>query len=229
MIDFHTHILPGMDDGSRNAAESVAMLSAEAQQGIADVILTPHYYASENSPLDFLKRRELAWGRLAAHLRPEFPKVHLGAEVQYFEGISSIQDIRHLKIEGTDLLLLEMPFCRWTERMIDDVLDLNDRADMQIVLAHIDRYLPMQRSDVWAYLKSYGVLTQANISFFADWKTKLRAMHMLSKNQIDFLGSDCHNMNRRAPHWDLVSPKALEMIQKSEGYEALLDTLGENS
>lgn len=221
MIDFHTHILPGIDDGSRNVAESVAMLSAEAQQGITNLVLTPHYYASENSPTEFLKRRERAWKDLAPHLAPEFPKVHLGAEVQYFEGISSTRDVRDLKIAGTNLLLVEMPFCRWTERMIEDVLDLNDYSDVQIVLAHIDRYMSMQPSGMWAQLKSYGILMQVNVSAFTNWKTKFRVMRMLSKGEIDFLGSDCHNMNHRSPNWDMLPQKALEMIQKIEGRNPL--------
>lgn len=43
VVDFHTHILPGIDDGSKTSEESVAMLQMEAQQGIEHVVLTPHF------------------------------------------------------------------------------------------------------------------------------------------------------------------------------------------
>ena len=54
MTDMHCHILPGMDDGSRSAAESLSMLEASAAQGVDRIVATPHFYAGENSPEVFL-------------------------------------------------------------------------------------------------------------------------------------------------------------------------------
>ena len=218
MIDFHTHILPNMDDGSHSVAESVAMLSAEAEQGITDVILTPHYYADENSPTEFLRRRSQSWEMLAPHLAGKLPNVHLGAEVQYFEGICAVKDIACLRIGGTDHLLLEMPFCRWTDRMIDDVLELDDRSDTRIVLAHIERYMDMQPSGLWRELHECGILLQSNVSFFGNWRTRYRAMRMVSKSEINFLGSDCHNMKYRRPNWDKLPGSVRERICASDTY-----------
>lgn len=225
MIDFHTHILPEMDDGSCSVKESVAMLKAAAAQGITDVLLTSHYYADENSPAEFLTRRAESWEKLKPHLSPDLPQVHLGAEVQYFEGICGVEDIRNLRIGETEFMLLEMPFCRWTDRMIDDVIELNDRPDTQIVLAHIERYLDMQPSEVWDKLRFYGILMQSNVSFFTRWRTYFRAMGMLSKNEIDFLGSDCHNMKYRRPNWDLLSKRARNRLQNGAAYQEFLQTL----
>lgn len=208
MIDFHTHILPGMDDGSRSVSESVQMLREESRQGVTEVFLTPHYYAQENSPLSFLKKRHSAWQMLETQLPENYPRLRLGAEVQYFEGIAAVEDIRHLKIEGTEYLLLEMPFCQWSERMVGTVLDLNDRRGMQIVLAHIERYRQWQRADTWETLRDAGVRMQSNVSYFANWKTRYRAMSMQNKGMIDFLGSDCHNMRNRRPNWDLLPRRA---------------------
>ena len=64
MIDFHTHILPGMDDGSKDVRESVSMLRLEGKRGIDTVCLTPHFYAEQNSPEQFLERRKRAWQKL---------------------------------------------------------------------------------------------------------------------------------------------------------------------
>lgn len=50
MIDFHSHILPAMDDGSRNIEESLQMLRMLQEQGVERVIATPHFYADENPP-----------------------------------------------------------------------------------------------------------------------------------------------------------------------------------
>lgn len=229
MIDFHTHILPRIDDGSRSVEESLALLREESRQGVTDVLLTPHYYADEYSPLEFLRRRDRAWKALAEHLRPEDPRLRLGAEVQYFEGMTAVEDLRHLRIAGTKLLLLEMPFCPWSERMVEDILKLNDRPDTQIVLAHIERYLSMQPSGIWRRLREYGVLNQCNVSFFIHWQTRLRAMHMVSTGKIDFLGSDCHNMKHRRPNWDALPEYARDRILTGSAYGSLQRTLAKTT
>ena len=145
MTDFHTHILPCMDDGSGSAGESAAMLREERNQGIRNVVLTPHFHARDDSIPSFLCRRQQAWNHLLPHLPPQCPNLFLGAEVGYFEGIGAAEGIRQLRVEGSSLLLLEMPFCRWTERMAEDVLKLNGREGIQVVLAHVGT-LPCSRS-----------------------------------------------------------------------------------
>ena len=221
MIDFHTHILPGVDDGSKSISESVSMLREESRQGIKTVMLTPHFYATENSPIEFLKKRYRAWRELEPYLWPELPNVRLGAEVQYFEGICNVEDIRHLRIVGTDYLLVEMPFSRWTDRMIEDVLELNEWQNTKVVLAHIERYLAIQDSDIWKQLHSCGILMQSNVSFFESWKTRGRAMSMLVDGKIHFLGSDCHNMRSRKPNWDCLPKRAEDIIIQGVHYQAL--------
>ena len=60
IIDFHSHILPGIDDGSGSVEESAAMLRQEAAQGINHVIATPHFYARYDDPAVFLEARAQA-------------------------------------------------------------------------------------------------------------------------------------------------------------------------
>lgn len=200
IVDFHTHILPGMDDGSADPAESAAMLAEEARQGVDLVVLTPHFYATENSPRQFLARRSAAYQRLMQVIRPEFPQLRLGAEVQYFEGMSRAESLDALRVEGTPLLLLEMPFSRWPSRTVSEVLELNDRQGMQVVLAHVERYLPMQREEVWRTFAENGVLMQASASAFRSWGKRRKIRSMMRDGMIQFFGSDCHNMDDRPPN-----------------------------
>ncbi len=218
MIDFHTHILAGIDDGSRSLEESLHMLRMEAEQGITDVILTPHFYAHENSPVQFLSKRQKAWEKLQPHLTDDLPKLHLGAEVLYFEGICSVKELDDFRVQGTDLLLLEMPMCRWTQRMLEDILEINDRPDTQVLLAHIERYLSLQPKDTLDLLLREGVLIQSNISFFVNWKTRFKALNMLKKKKIHVIGSDCHSTGSRCPNWDQLPKKAKEFIYKNNVY-----------
>lgn len=223
MIDFHTHILPCIDDGSGSIGESLSLLRLEARQGVDTVVLTPHFYAGQVRPTQFLENRQRAWQQLKPYLWPELPRLYLGAEVQYFEGICDAAELPRLRIEGTELLLLEMPFSLWSNRVVRDVLELQGRRDIQVVLAHIERYLSMQPKGVWQELWEQGVWMQANVSFFRDWKTRRRAMGMLSRGQLQFLGSDCHNTKNRRPNWDDLPEKAWAMAQSAEACCALTE------
>ena len=110
MVDFHTHILPGMDDGSRDVEQSLAMLRMEREQGIETVVLTPHFYARQNAPARFLERRSQSFQKLSAALDESCPRLLLGAEVQYFDNMDRAEEIGSLCIGDTGVLLLEMPF-----------------------------------------------------------------------------------------------------------------------
>lgn len=221
MIDVHTHMLPGIDDGSKDAAESLAMLDDLRQQGVQAAFLTPHFYADEQDPVTFLKRRYRAWRRLESYLEPQLPQLRLGAEVQYFEGICEVEDIRHLRIVGTNLLLLEMPFCHWSERMIADVVELGLRYDLQILLAHIERYMAKQSPQLWRSLSAEGIWLQSNVSFFANKKTRKQAQAMLESGQIQLIGSDCHNRNHRKPNWSELPQQIRDLYPQTRGYQAV--------
>ncbi len=199
MIDIHSHVLPCVDDGSKSVKESILMLRASAEQGVSEIVATPHFYPDETGPERFLSRRNAAADRLLGVWQDGFPKLRLGAEVYYFEGISMTDEIDALRIEGTELLLLEMPFMTWSERMIRDIKELNRRRGSTVLLAHIERYLRYQSGDVLDELIDSGVLMQSNAEFFLKWSTRKKACRMLRNGRIHLLGSDCHNMKSRPP------------------------------
>lgn len=199
MVDFHSHILPQMDDGSRSIQESLEMLRMSAEQGIQVMAATSHFYAEENTVERFLERRETAWKTLSERMEPGMPKVLLGAEVYYFEGMQRVESLSRLRIEGTNLLLLEMPFSPWSDHMVAEIMAVNRLPDTKVVLAHIDRYLRFQKATVWDTLLENGVLMQVNASFFFNRFSKHKALRMAKKGQIHLLGSDCHNTTSRPP------------------------------
>lgn len=202
VIDFHSHVLPGIDDGSQTVEESLRMLSSSAEQGVAFMAATPHFYPSQTRLEQFLDRRKRAAEQLRAAWRPEFPGLLLGAEVYYFEGISRAGALDALRIERTPLLLLEMPLCAWPERMLSEIKALQTRPDFTIALAHIERYLRFQTRAVWDELLEAGVLMQSNAEFFRRWKSRRKATRMFDAGRIHLLGSDCHNMGNRPPCMD---------------------------
>lgn len=216
MLDFHSHILPCIDDGSQSIAESLQLLGALKKQGVHKVIATPHFYAHRESPRQFLQRRKESKSLLEEADLQGFPNIVLGAEVLYFDGISRSEELSTLKIEGTDLLLIEMPFSAWGKNCINEVLSINDREDSTIVLAHVERYLSLQTKDIFAELVKQGVKMQVNAEFLLKWNTKRRALNMIRNGMVHFLGSDCHNMTKRPPHIG----EAMGYIQKKLGSSA---------
>lgn len=215
MVDFHTHILPGMDDGSKSTRESMEMLRMERSQGIDTVVLTPHYYSRQNSPEAFLRRRQHAWEQLSGSLEEGMPQLLLGAEVQYFENMGNLENLQALCIQGTRLLLLEMPFCHWDDRVIRTVLELNGSNGLQIVLAHIERYLSFpQNSQALELLRRSGILMQVNASFFEGWLRRRKAVSMLKSGEFHLIGSDCHNTAGRCPNWEPVPEDVVKTVDQ---------------
>lgn len=216
VIDFHSHVLPGIDDGSRNVAESIAMLQAEAAQSIDCVVATPHFYAQHDSPEHFLKKRAEAARRLREEMAKYdgLPELLLGAEVYFFPGIAQSDALSALTIEGKMSILIEMPNPPWSEVMYRELEEIQARRDLVPILAHVDRYIrPLRTYHIPQRLEELPVLVQANASFFLRRSTCSMAQKMLRKGQIHLLGSDCHNMTTRVPNLG----QAIDQIRKHCG------------
>ena len=213
MIDIHTHILPGMDDGSSSLEESLSMARESARQGVRLLAATPHFYATQEDPNSFLRRREKSLALLESAWQDSFPTLLVGAEVRYFDGISRVEKIAHLTLDHTRILLLEMPFISWSRRMVEEVVELQRSRGLQVLLAHVERYMKDQDGQVWETFRQNGVWTQCNANFFLRWQTKRKAQAMFKKGEIQMLGSDTHNMTTRPPNLAL----AREALVKSLG------------
>lgn len=200
MIDIHTHILPGMDDGSVSLEESLAMAKESARQGVRLLAATPHFYATQEDPNSFLRRREKSLALLESAWQEGFPTLLVGAEVRYFDGISRVEKIAHLTLDHTRILLLEMPFTSWSRRMVEEVVELQRSRGLQVLLAHVERYLKDQDGQVWETFRQNGVWMQCNANFFLRWQTKRKAQALFKKGEIQMLGSDTHNMTTRPPN-----------------------------
>jgi protein-tyrosine phosphatase len=203
MIDWHSHILPALDDGSKSVSESLSMLRFHTEQGIRCVIATPHFYANHDSVSSFLSRRTRSYERLCEGMAEkntlDFPHVICGAEVQYYLGISRLSDIDRLSLGSSKLLLLEMPMAKWSGYEVREVIELSRTSGLTLVLAHIDRYMPLQKPGVFDEFCENGILMQVNASFFDGLWTRKKALRWLEEGRLHFLGSDCHNLTSRPP------------------------------
>jgi protein-tyrosine phosphatase len=214
VIDWHSHVLPGIDDGSRDVAESLAMLEMLKAQGVDTVVATPHFYPDKESLDSFLARREKSFSELSKNLPVNAPRVLLGAEVYYYPGISRMERLKELRIKDSKLLLLEMPMSKWTEYMMRELIELSGHST-KMILAHAERYLDLQKAIDKERIYESGMFIQANAGFFLSFTTKHKAVARLAQGRIQFVGSDCHNTTSRPPKIG----KAFDVIRKKLGDE----------
>lgn len=214
-IDFHTHILPNVDDGSGSIEESLELLRICGKQGVGEVVLTPHFYPQYDTPQMFLEKRRQAIEALMERVETGMPALRLGAEVYFFPHMSHSDALRHLAIEGTDYIMVEMPASPWTDRMYQELEAIWDVQGLTPIIAHVDRYVGRFRDfGIPKRLAELPVLVQANASSFLEGG---KSMKMLRDRQIHLLGSDCHNLRSRKPNLGA----ARERIVRKLGADAL--------
>ena len=219
VTDFHSHILPGIDDGSRSVEESIAMLQLEAQQGVTHVVATPHFYAHHDSPERFLARRDRAERKLREAMEnyPGLPQLSIGAEIYFFSGISDSDILKQLTIDKKGCILLEMPVSPWSESMLREVAAIPAKQGLTPIIAHVDRYIhPFRTHGIPERLENLPVYVQANASFFLHSATRGMALRMLKQNRIHLLGSDCHNLSTRPPNLG----KVVQLVEQRLGTAA---------
>ena len=232
MIDFHSHILPGMDDGSSSPDESLAMLEVSAEQGVDEIFATSHFYPDEEDPVSFLKRRKRSCEELRAFAAGRdkeivLPRIHLGAEVYYFPGISTCEEIRPLALGETKMLLVEPPVAPFSRAMLDEIEAIGPNLGLTPVMAHLDRYCRLLRDNsLFSLLSGRKILVQVNASFFLRPSVSDLALKVLREERIQLLGSDCHNLSERPPN---IGPAAEEIRKNNcSKYLAILNEKGYN-
>lgn len=193
IIDFHAHILPGADHGSRDVKTTKAQLEMLAGAGVKAVVATPHFYPQNDSVDSFLERRRACADELLT-IDCERPEIYLGAEVLVCAGIDHMPGIERLCIEGTDVILLEMPFNSWREEHIEAVGRIA-RSGLQVVMAHIDRY---PEKDLVKLFSECDVLCQLNGETQTTFKGRKKADLLLKKYPVVAMGSDLHGDDKKA-------------------------------
>ena len=220
MIDFHSHILPQVDDGAGSVSTSLAMLRQSFRQGVDLMVASSHFYADEEYPEDFLRRRNQALEALneAMLLSAEvYPRIVPGAEVLYFPGISQAKEMASLMIGNSRTILVEPPMSPWTDGMLDELAQLGETLSCTVVVAHLDRYLQILRDEtLMDRVRERNMAVQVNAGYFLNPKTVRTAIRNLKGGNIQLIGSDCHNLDSRAPNLGLARKQAKACGAESE-------------
>ncbi len=200
-VDFHTHVLPGMDDGAKSPEMGAAMLRALGGQGVELVFATSHYIPHRESVAAFAARRARAAEELAA-VASGSPPVRLGAEI-YLEQDLPEKGLEPLCLEGTGLLLVEMPRQPYKPWMLEKIQNIAYGMRVTPVIAHVDRYLDWYTREDYAALFSFSdCLYQINMEALADRAARKFVLRLAKEGYPLLPGSDTHNLEKRRPNFD---------------------------
>lgn len=204
MLDFHNHLIPGVDDGARDLAESASGLAAMAGQGVKTIIATPHMPASlANRKAEFdkvMSAVDTAWESLAELVSSEFPSLRIerGVELNFDVPHPDVSDIR-LRLAGTSFILIEFPGMNIPPGTTIALRELRAQG-CKPVIAHPERYSNMSPNfDLLESWKDAGAFIQVNAgSVVGQYGTRPKEVvwRILSEGLADFLCSDYHSRGR---------------------------------
>lgn len=201
ILDIHSHILPGVDDGAKDLEESVKLLEMLKEQGVTAVLATPHFYGMQDSIEDFLERRENAKKALLNEIKDrDLPAVYIGGEILYFPGMGGIERVKELGITGAKYILLEFSVIDFNDTVCRDILNIRDNFGLIPIIAHIERYKKFKNYKKLLKLVEAGeILSQVNAGSVVEGVFSKSAHKLLKKNLVHFIGSDTHSVDHRPP------------------------------
>lgn len=197
-LDYHAHVLPGCDHGSDSVETSRKQLAMAAAARVRTVCATPHFYPHKESIPSFLQRREASARLLRENLTADAPQLQLGAEVLICDGMERLDGLPRLCRSETNELLLEMPFYQWPEAIWDTLYALCERRDIEIVLAHAERYSP----EAIEQLIRDNVALQLNSECLTRPLHRKRYLTWIKNGSVKYLGSDIHMLGDGYRAWE---------------------------
>lgn len=220
MIDIHSHILPGIDDGSSTLEESKGMIINAINNGVKAIIATPHYIYRSDYDADNAKKKKLL-KELKEYVSDLDIELYLGNEVFIDNDLVELEDAFY-SLNDTRYLLLELPMNTEIKNLKALIFNLQVN-DYKIILAHPERYDFIQKDvkKIMPILDS-GVLLQGNMgSLFGDYgKGAKKALKIMIKHKmIHFLASDSHSNNdKRYDYFSklnkVLDKKTIELLTK---------------
>lgn len=209
-IDIHSHIIPGIDDGSKNIETSVQLLEKLNDLGIHKFVMTPHVMEGvwENSSTKIKEHFSLLQNHVE-NTKLKDISLRFAAEYmldQNFQKLLEKKDILPIK---DNYILVEMSYLNPPINLYEILFDIQI-AGYQPVLAHPERYNFLHSNfQEYKKLKDAGCLFQLNLLSLSTYYGKhvnKTAMELLKNNMIDVAGSDTHHQKHAA---------ALEEITKN--------------
>lgn len=217
-IDMHNHLLPGIDDGSKNVEESTKLIQGLSELGFKNFICTPHIMdlVHPNNQQSI----STSFNILTKHLneREISHKITYSAEYMIDGGINSIINSNLFIPMPNKYVLIEMSYLSESKSLFKTIMDIQSLG-YKPILAHPERYNYYHNNfNIYKQIKDAGCSLQLNllsISSYYGMSVKTSALALIKSGMYDFVGTDTHHEKHL---------NALKEIVKKYPIEKLLST-----
>ena len=214
IVDIHSHIIPGIDDGSKNMEMTLEMIRNAEKEGIKEMVATPHYLLEYGEATIIDVKNHVKEINMLLENEKIDVKIYSGQEVyftekiieDYLEGnIGTINDSRYM--------LIEFPMDKFDENTFDILYELQVR-DIVPIIAHPERYkFFIEKPSLINEFINQGYLFQVNAGSIEGkfgQNVKKTTDLFLTNNIYNFIGSDAHNIKSR----NTGLKNAMDLIEK---------------
>lgn len=201
LVDVHSHILPGLDDGAQDSRTMLEMLRISESEGVKTIVATPH--ASHTEPDRIRTAVESA--RVSARQHGLSLEILAGSEIKFSADLASrYQEGELLGINESSYLLIEFPFTRPWPPLLKDAIYMLRVAGGLPIIAHAERYPAVQADPkILLPLVELGLLVQVNAEALTETyqSASARTAETLVRGKlVHLVASDAHDTTRRPPH-----------------------------
>lgn len=213
LVDMHSHVLPGIDDGAQTPEESVALITRMMELGIKKVIATPHIM------IDYYKNTPETINAALEVLKAELVKqnidvtVEAAAEHYFDEAFEKLIDTKKVMTMGSNYVLFELSFISKPPNLIQVIQRLRD-GGYRAILAHPERYTYMD-IEQFKTLHNWGVYFQLNtisLTGYYGKEVKKMAETLVDLQLVDFISSDMHHLRHADALKDALRMPYLEKL-----------------
>lgn len=201
MTDVHSHILFGIDDGSRTISESIELLKKLKSVGFNNVILTPHFILDSTYNSNYEANKKI-YNELKERLLNENIdiNIYLGNEIFIDKNVPTLLEKNIItSLNGTKYVLVEFPMHNKLLNIEDMLYEIRSKG-YEVVIAHPERYDAFKEDySIVDTLREDGFLFQSNYSSILGYygKDSIKLLkYMLKRHYIDFLGTDIHRIEK---------------------------------
>lgn len=201
MIDLHTHILPGVDDGASSIDMALEMINEEINNNVDEIVLTPHYFKNEFDFTDINKIKS-AYESLKNRCNNLNIKLTLGAEIYFSKEIfQELKLHRSITLGKTNYVLIEFSLMQ-NFYNIPSIVDELVYLGYKPIIAHPERYNYLSINEIKEIVSLGGFIQINTSSLLGDFgnKIKKKTEQLLKMKLVHFVSSDCHDMKVRKPN-----------------------------
>jgi protein-tyrosine phosphatase len=200
LVDLHSHLLPGVDDGAETVTATLALLHQAIAQGASSVVLTPHLFPEDREEKAALHGRRFGeLKQIVADLGLPV-ELHLGAEITFRAGLSQVVSWPGCTLAGSQYVLVDLAPGPLPLMLEQGLFELR-AAGYRPILAHPERQRMLTRNPQQiARLRAQEVLLQVDASSLTGRfgrRSRHAATQLIRGGQVDFVASDAHDLQRR--------------------------------